>query len=58
MQICKICGRPIKYIALNIMEYIQVDPEQLEVFTENGHRQKAYKKHECQKPEDKENAGE
>ena len=59
MQICKKCGAAIKYIAINSMEYAIVEPELIEVYTENGYRHKAYKKHVCEKsPEEKDNAGE
>lgn len=58
MQICKNCGRQIKYIAINSTEYAIVDNELLEVYTENGHKQTAYKKHECKKSGGEENAGE
>lgn len=59
MQICKYCGKPIKYIAINSSEYATVDPELIEVYSENGHGHKAYKKHVCEKkPEGGKNAGE
>lgn len=58
MQICKKCKAEIRYIAINSQEYEIVDPELIEVVSENGYRHKAYKKHECSsKPEEK-NAGE
>lgn len=58
MQICKNCGEPIKYIAINSEHYETVDPIILDVVSENGHRHKAYQKHKCKKePETKENAG-
>lgn len=59
MQICKFCGAEIKYIAISGDKYEVVNPELIEVVTENGHRHKAYQKHKCPKmTEDKENAGE
>jgi hypothetical protein len=59
MQICKVCGEPVKYIAINSSQYVIVDPMILEVVSENGHRHKAYKKHKCKDlPEKKENASE
>lgn len=60
MQICKKCGAVIKYIAIDSEYYAVVDPELLDVVSENGYKHKAYKKHVCQDvPESEEkNAGE
>lgn len=47
MQVCKKCGAEIKYIAINSEDYAIVEPEIVEVYTENGHKHRAYVKHKC-----------
>ena len=47
MQICKICGREIKYIATSMGMSVACDSEKLEFVTENGFKKSGYLVHDC-----------
>lgn len=53
MQICKNCGRNIKYIAIGNNKSIACDSERLEFITDNGFKKSGYLIHKCEKPENK-----
>lgn len=51
MQVCKGCGREVKYIAVKD-SYILCDAEEKDFVTENGYQKKGYEVHICKGDKD------
>ena len=55
MQICPICNKEVKYIAISFEKSIICETEKKEIITENGHSFQGYLKHVCNDIEVSEN---
>lgn len=56
MQICKNCGREVKYIASGYDKTFVCEPDEKDVVSENGWLHKAYTLHDCgRKPHEVDN---
>lgn len=47
MQMCELCGQPVKFIAVRHDDVIMCDAEPRTVITGNGRRLEAYLPHVC-----------
>ena len=47
MQVCKKCGREIRYIPVSESKVIACDSEEIEIYTETGRKTQGYRKHDC-----------
>ncbi len=53
MQVCKSCGREIRYVAGGYDKTYVCEPDAKSVVSESGWLHKAYALHECKNQEDK-----